>query len=328
MEKTMRLRVLLLAILSLLGVAWSAGASADDYPSRPITLVAPYSAGSGIDVLARLIANKLGPRLGQPVIVEDKPGAGSSIGSNFVARAAPDGYTLMLTSNPLTVLPALLKSLPFDPVTSFIHITEVCTGSMALVVNPKAMPVNSVEELVAKIKANPGKYNYGSAGIGTPHHLGMELFKKQFGLNIVHVPYRGSTGAMNDLLAGQVPVAMFPVNVVLPHVKDGKLRVLAVSGKGRSVLAPNTPTFQEAGLTNVDIPLYYLISGPAKLPAPIVKKLNTEFGAVLNDPDIRKQLLALGLVAQPSTPEAITALVKSETARWKSFLKEVHIEPK
>ena len=211
-------RALLYWITSCIALLWSPAAFAQPYPSRPVTLVVPYAAGSGVDVLGRILAANLAQRLGQPMIVDAKPGAGSVIGTDLVAKAQPNGYTLMLTTNVLPVLPALYKSVPFNPVSDFTHISKVATGSMALVVNPTALPVKSLDELVARARAQPGKLNYGSAGNGTPHHLGMELLKRQLGLDIVHVPYRGATGALTDLLSGQVPLAMFPVNVVLPHV--------------------------------------------------------------------------------------------------------------
>jgi tripartite-type tricarboxylate transporter receptor subunit TctC len=194
---------------------------------------------------------------------------------------------------------------------------------MALVVNPTALPVKTLDELVIRVRANPGKLNYASAGNGTPHHLGMELFKRQLGLDIVHVPYRGATGALNDLLSGQVPLAMFPVNVVLPHVKDGKLAVIAVSGKGRSVLAPDAPSFEELGLKNLDLDIYYFISAPAHLPHDVTARLNADIGGAVND--VRDQLLGLGLVAERSTPEAIADLVKSDVARWKEFIASANI---
>ena len=205
-------------------MAWSAEACAQPYPSRPITLVAPYAAGSGIDVMARMIAANLSPRLGQPIIVDDEPGAGSLIGTKFVAKSAPDGYTLMYTANLLPVLPGLYKSLPFDPVTDFTHISKVGTGGVALLVNPRVLPVKTLDELVARARAQPGKLNFSSSGNGTPHHLGMEALKDQFGLDIVHVPYRGSPAALNDLLAGHVHMALFPVNSSLAQIRSGDLR--------------------------------------------------------------------------------------------------------
>jgi tripartite-type tricarboxylate transporter receptor subunit TctC len=185
------------------------------------------------------------------------------------------------------------------------------------------LPIKSLDELVARARAEPGKLNYGSAGNGTPHHLGMELLKQKLALNIVHIPYKGATGALNDLLGGQVPLAMFPVNVVLPYVKDGKLAVIAVSGRGRSILAPEAPSFDELGLKNLDIDVYYLISGPAKLPPEITAKVNSEIAKTLND--VREPLLALGLVAEHSAPDALAALINVDVARWKELITSARI---
>jgi tripartite-type tricarboxylate transporter receptor subunit TctC len=320
----MQVRALVRA-LPVLAALWPAMAFSQTYPTRPITLVAPYSAGSGIDILSRVLAERLGTRLKQPIIVDNRPGAGGNLGTGYVAKAAPDGYTLLLTGNAFSVAPALYKSLPFDPLKDFTHIAEVATGSMALVVNPKVLPVTNLAELKAAALKNPGKLNYSSAGIGTPHHLGMELLKRQLGVDIVHVPYSGATGALNDLLAGHVQLAIFPVNVVLPYAKDGQLRVIAVSGKGRSQLAPQAPTFEEAGLKDLDIDLYYFVSGPAKMPPAITARLNSEVVATLNDPELRGRLLQLGLGPQSSTPEAVTSLVVEDVGRWKAFIKAAHI---
>jgi tripartite-type tricarboxylate transporter receptor subunit TctC len=316
-------RSLLLRVASCIALFWPTAAFAQPYPTRPITLVVPYAAGSGVDILARVLTANLGQRLGQPIIVEAKPGAGSVIGTDYVAKSVPNGYTLMLTTNVLPVLPALYKNVPFSPENDLTHISKIATGSMALVVNPAMLPIKSLDELVTRARAQPGKLNYGSAGNGTPHHLGMELLKRQLGLDIVHIPYKGATGALNDLLGGQVPLAMFPVNVVLPYVKDGKLAVIAVSGKGRSILAPEAPSFDELGLKNLDIDIYYLVSGPAKLPPEITEKLNFEIAGTLND--VRQPLLALGLVAERSTPDALGALIKSDVARWKELITSARI---
>jgi tripartite-type tricarboxylate transporter receptor subunit TctC len=306
-------------------VLWPVIAFAQGYPARPVTMVVPYSAGSGFDVLSRVIAEKLGARLHQPVIVDDKPGAAGNLGAGYVAKAAPDGYTLLVTGNAIAVAPALYKGLPFDPVKDFTYIAEVATGSMALVVNPKVLPVDNVAELKAAALKNPGKLNYSSAGIGTPHHLGMELLKKKLGLDIVHVPYSGATGALNDLLARHVELAMFPANVVMRFARSGRLRVIAVSGKARSQLAPDAPTFEEAGLKDVDIQLYYFVSAPAHLPPAIAAKLNSAIVAIVAEPDVREHLLKLGLIPQSSTPEAVTSLVTADTARWKAFIPAAHI---
>ena len=313
---------LLRQILFGIAMAWSAEACAQPYPSRPITLVAPYAAGSGIDVMARMIASNLSPRLGQPIIVDNKPGAGSLIGTEFVAKSAPDGYTLMYTANLLPVLPGLYKSLPFDPVTDFTHISKVGTGGVALLVNPRVLPVKTLDELVARARAQPGKLNFSSSGNGTPHHLGMEALKDQFGLDIVHVPYRGSPAALNDLLAGHVHMALFPVNSSLAQIRSGDLTVLAVSAKDRALFGLKAPSFEELGLKKFesDIEIYFLLSAPAKLPPEIAQRLNREIGIMLDTPEQRDRFLAMSVIPEQSTPEAISAQVDADVTRWKSFM--------
>ncbi|MDQ1450790.1 MAG: hypothetical protein QOK38_656 [Acidobacteriaceae bacterium] len=318
----MLLPALLRQILLCIAVVWSAEASAQAYPSRPIILVVPYAAGSGIDVMARMIASNLSPRLGQPIIVDNKPGAGSVIGSEFVAKSAPDGYTLMYTSNLLPVLPGLYKNLPFDPVTDFTHISKVGTGGVALLVNPQVLPVKSLDELVARARAQPGKLNFSSSGNGTPHHLGMEAIKDQFGLDIVHVPYRGSPAALNDLLAGHVHMALFPVNSSLEQIKSGNLTVLAVSAKDRALFGLKAPSFEELGLKNFesDIEIYFLLSAPAKLPPELAQRLNQEIGIMLETPDQRDRFLAMSVIPERSTREEISAQVAADVTHWKSFI--------
>ena len=318
----MLLPALLRQILLCIAVVWSAAASAQAYPSRPITLVAPYAAGSGIDVMARMIAANLSPRLGQPIIVDNKPGAGSVIGSEFVAKSAPDGYTLMYTSNLLPVLPGLYKNLPFDPVTDFTHISKVGTGGVALLVNPRVLPVKSLDELVARARAQPGKLNFSSSGNGTPHHLGMEALKDQFGLDIVHVPYRGSPAALNDLLAGHVHMALFPVNSALAQIRSGNLTLLAVSAKDRALFGLKAPSFEELGLKKFesDIEIYFLLSAPAKLPPEIAQRLNREIGIMLDTPEQRDRFLAMSVIPERSTREEISVQVAADVTRWKSFI--------
>jgi tripartite-type tricarboxylate transporter receptor subunit TctC len=309
-------------LLFCIALLWSAGAFAETYPSHSITLLVPYAAGSGIDVMARKISAYLSTRLGQPVVVDDKPGAGSVIGSEFVAKSAPDGYTLMYTSNLLPVLPAIHKNLPFDPVADFTHISKLGTGGMALLVNPRVLPVNSLAELVAKARAQPGKLNFSSSGIGTPHHLGMEALKDELGMDIVHVPYRGSPAALNDLLAGHVQLALFPVNSALQYIKSGALTVLAVSSKDRDFLGLKAPSFAELGLKKFesDIEIYFMLSAPAKLPSEIVQRLNREIATMLETPEERSQFLAMSVIPERSSAEEITAQVAADVPRWKNFI--------
>jgi tripartite-type tricarboxylate transporter receptor subunit TctC len=321
-EEAMLSPVLLRQVLFCVAVVWSADAFAQTYPSRPITLVVPYAAGSGIDVMARKISASLSPRLGQPIVIDNRPGAASVIGSEFVAKSAPDGYTLMYTANLLPVLPALYKKLPFDPVTDFTHISKVGTGGVALLVNPRVLPVKSLDELVAKARAQPGKLNFSSSGIGTPHHLGMEALKDQLGMDIVHVPYRGSPAALNDLLAGHVQLALFPVNSSLAYIKSGALTVLAISSKDRDSLGLKAPSFEELGLKKFenDIEIYFLLSAPAKLPSDIVQRLNREIATMLDTPEQRNQFLAMSVIPERSTPEEISAQVAADVTRWKGFI--------
>jgi tripartite-type tricarboxylate transporter receptor subunit TctC len=309
-------------ILICIAVAWSAEAAAQAYPSRPITLVVPLAAGSGVDVMARRIAAFVSPRLGQPILVDNKPGAGSIIGSEFVAKASPDGYTLMYNANLLPVMPGLYKNLPFDPVTDFTYISKVGIGGVALLVNPRVLPVKSLDELVARVRAEPGKLSFSSSGNGTPHHLGMEALKDQFGLDIVHVPYRGSPAALNDLLAGHVHMGMFPVNASLPQIRSGDLTVLAISTKDRALFGLKAPSFEELGLKKLqdDLEIYFLLSAPAKLPPEIVQLWNREIGTMLDTPEQRDRFLAMSVIPERSTPEAISAQVAADVARWKSFI--------
>ena len=316
-------------ILFCIALVWSADASAQAYPSRPITLVAPFAAGSGIDVMARMIAANLSPRLGQPIIVDNKPGAGSLIGTEFVAKSPPDGYTLMYTANLLSVLPGLYKNLSFDPGTDFTHISKVGTGGVALLVNPRVLPVKTLDELVARARAQPGKLNFSSSGNGTPHHLGMEALKDQLGLDLVHVPYRGSPAALNDLLAGHVHMALFPVNSSLAQIKSGDLTALAVSTKDRALFELKAPSFEELGLKKFesDIEIYFLLSAPAKLAPEIAQRLNREIGIMLDTPEQRDRFLAMSVIPERSTPEAISAQVAADVTRWKSFIAAHKITP-
>jgi tripartite-type tricarboxylate transporter receptor subunit TctC len=318
----MLLPALLRQILVCIAVVWSAEASAQTYPSRPVTLVAPFAAGSGIDVMARRIAANVSPRLGQPIIVDNKPGAGSVIGTEFVVKAAPDGYTLMLTASLLSVLPGLYKNLPFDPVTDFTHISKFGTGGVALLVNPRVFPVKSLDELVTRARAQPGKLSFSSSGNGTPHHLGMEALKDRFGLDIVHVPYRGSPAALNDLVAGHVHMALFPVNASLPQIKSGDLTVLAISTKDRALFDLKAPSFEELGLKQFesDIEIYFLLAAPAKLPSEITQRWNREIAIMLDTPEQRDRLLAMSVIPERSAPEAISAQVAADVTRWKNFI--------
>jgi len=311
-------RFLLLALALI-----SFNAAAQPYPSRPITLVVPYTPGTGIDIIARTVGPRLSERWKEAVIVDNKPGASGNIGAATVAKAPPDGYTLMVTVNTFTITPALYKSIPYDPVKDFAPVGRVANGNVALVVNAAALPVRNLEEL--KVAARERKLNYSSPGNGTPQHLAVELLKQRLGIDILHVPYKGAAQALTDLLGGQVQLAVLPVHTALPHARAGKLTVIAVSGESRSVLAPDSPSFAELGLKNLDIDLYFWIAGPAGLPREIVQKWNREIASILSAPEVRETLMKQGMVPAPGSPEEISAQIRADVERWKKFIAETGI---
>ena len=323
MNSRAALRVIAAATASL---AVALTASAQTYPDRPIRFIVPFTAGTGPDILARTLGEALAKRLGQPIVVENKAGASGNIGTDQVAKAAPDGYTILVTVTTFAMAPALYKPLPFDPINDFAPIGEVAVGNLALVVNP-ALKVATIPELVALAKTKPGALNYASPGNGTPQHLAMELFKQQMGVDIVHVPYKGSAGAVADVIANQVPMMIMPVHTALPYVAAGKLRILAVSGDKRSSFAPESPTFKEAGVRDYDIDLWYGLLSPARTPRAIIERLNNEIAAALGQNEIRESLVKQGLTPTTSTPEALGALIRADLARWKNLVTQAKIKP-
>src|SRR6516162_805650 len=316
----------LLILAAAMALAMTITAFAQTYPARPVRFIVPFTAGTGPDILARILGEAMAKRLGQPIVVENKPGASGNIGTDLVAKAAPDGYTILVTVTTFAMAPALYKPLPFDPVNDFVPIGEVAVGNLALVVNP-ALNVGTVAELVALAKAKPGALNYASPGNGTPQHLAMELFKQQMGVDIVHVPYKGSAGAVADVIANQVPIMIMPVHTALPYVAAGKLRILAVSGDKRSSFAPESPTFKEAGVRDYDIDLWYGLLSPARTPRAIIERLNNEIAAALGQNEIRESLVKQGLTPTTSTPEALGALIRADLARWKNLVTQAKIKP-
>jgi tripartite-type tricarboxylate transporter receptor subunit TctC len=318
---------MLIRILTALALCagFAAPAFAQAWPQRPVTIVVPYAPGTGIDIIARTLAPRLAERLGQGFVVDNKPGASGNLGADFVAKAQPNGYTMMITVNTFVITPALYKNLPYDPNADFTVAGKLATGNLALVVNPNALPVKTLDELVAYVKARPGKINYGSPGNGTPQHLALELLKQRLNLDIVHVPYKNAAAANTDLLGGQIQLAVLPVHTALPFAKAGRLNVIAVSGESRSVLAPDMPSFAEANLKNLDIDLYYWIAGPAGMPRDIVMRINREVAAILAMPDVRETLLKQGLIPATSTPEEITAVIRDDIGRWKKFISDAKI---
>ncbi len=315
----------LACVLALCCSLAPAAASAQGYPARPIRMVVPYTPGTGIDIIARTLGPHITQRWGQAVVVDNKPGLSGNIGADVVAKAQPDGHTLMVTVNTFTMTPALYSNLPYDPVRDFATVGRVATGNIALVVNPSALPVKTLDELAAVARARPGKLSYGSPGNGTPQHLAVELLKQRLKLDLLHVPYKGAAGALVDLLGGQVQLMVLPLHTVLPHARAGKLQVIAVSGESRSVLDPNLPSFAELGLKNLDIDLYFWIAGPARTPRDVILKWNQEVASILALADVRESLLKQGLVPSPSSPTEIAAQIKTDVGRWKKLITEMKI---
>ncbi|MDQ6882524.1 MAG: tripartite tricarboxylate transporter substrate binding protein [Pseudomonadota bacterium] len=291
---------------------------------RVITLVVPFTPGTGPDAIARIVGPRLGARLGASVVVENKAGASGNIGTDFVAKAKPDGSTLLATVNTFTITPALYKNLPYNPLADFAPIGKVAVSNIALVVNA-AVPAPNFEALLALARARPGGLNYGSPGSGTPQHLAMEVLKKRYGLDILHVPYKGAAGANTDLLGGQIQMAMLPVHTALPFVKAGKLRMLAVSGDTRSTFAPDIPSLGELGAGNVDLSLYFWLAAPAGMPADQVAHLNRELVAVLAIPEVKEMFAAQGLIPDTGSPAQIADTIRRDIERWKRFVAEQNI---
>jgi tripartite-type tricarboxylate transporter receptor subunit TctC len=311
----------LLVLFAALGLS-SAHAA---YPDRTVTLVVPFTPGSGSDIIARIIAPKLSERWKQPVIVDNKPGASGNIGANAVAKAAPDGYTLLMAINTLVMAPNMYKSVPFDPSTDFAPVMKMAVANFAIVVNPQ-IGAADFPGVIALAKAKPGQINFGSPGKGTTHHLGMELLMQQAGINMLHVPYRGISNATTDLIGGQVQIMFASVHSMLPNVKAGRLNMLAVTGATRSPIIPNVPTFKEFGMDFMDaVDSWYALLGPAKMAPDVVKSLQKDVSAVLAMPDVAEQMAAQGLTVQTSSAEALGTLVKSDFARWRKIIEDAKI---
>ncbi len=312
----------LIAILLLFGAAGTGSAQAQ-YPNRPIKLVVPFTPGTGIDILARTWGQKLQEKLKSPVVIENRPGASGNIGTEAVAKAQADGYTLLFTATTLVQSAVLFKSVPYDP-KGMTPIGLAAIGNLSLVANP-SVPAKNVAELVALAKAQPGKLNYASPGNATPHHLAMELLKLHFGVNLVHVPYKGTAGAVTDLLGGQIQLMFLPVHVALPQVLAGKLNMLASGGAQRSPVTPDVPSLAEAGVKDIDVDIWYALLGPAGLPRDVVALLNAELASILHDPETRAGLLKQGLAPKTGTPAELSKLIDTDLERWGRVVREARI---
>jgi putative tricarboxylic transport membrane protein len=291
---------------------------AADYPSKAIKLVVPYAPGGGADSVARIVARKVSEDIGQPIVIENKGGAGSIVGTEVVAKAEPDGYTLLLgQSGPISINPAVYKNLPYDPVKDFTPVTMTTAYPYILVVNSE-LPAKSLQEFVALAKSKPGAMNYGSTGVGAANHLVAELFNSKAGIKMTHVPYRGTALAVGDLLAGQLTMVFGDPISVLPHIKSGKLRALAVTSLERSPIAPEVPTVAESGYPGFEALAWHGILAPARTPPAIVRKLSEEIAKALGDPETKALLVNQAMQTVGSTPEEFAAFIQKDIAIWKA----------
>lgn len=295
------------------------------WPRRPVRLISPFSAGSTVDTMARLIAVPLAELLGQPVIVENRGGAGGNLGVDAVAKAAPDGYTLGIgTTGPLAINPFLMEKVPFDPVKDFAPVALLANGPNVLVSSP-ALPARDVPELLALLRASPGKYSYGSAGVGSTGHLAGELFRLKAGVDIVHVPYKGNQEALTDVLAGQTAMTFSGLQPLLPHIQAGRLRALMVAGDQRLAAIAAVPTAAEAGLAGAEVMPWYGAIAPARTPPDIVSKLNGAFNQVMAQKEIAERFRATGSEPDTGSPARFAELIASDGRRWSEVIRRAHI---
>jgi tripartite-type tricarboxylate transporter receptor subunit TctC len=316
------LPVVMLATAGTMSVCSPARAQADNYPNHPIRLIVPFPPGGGNDNVARPIAQKVGQLLGQPIIIENKPGAGTTIGAEYTARSTADGYTLVIGSIGSHVLaPYLYKSLHYDPVKDFAPISLLATAPNILVVG-KNSKFNTLAELVSAARAAPGKYTYASPGVGTPAHLAAEIFKTQAGINLLHVPYKGGANYLPDIIADRVDLVFDTTTSSVPMVKTGQTKGLAISRKTRMADLPNVPTFAEAGYPAYDTGSWYGVLAPAGTPRPVVDKLSAAFAQALQDPTISSYLKGLGADPVGSTPEQFADFLKNESAKYGKVIKD------
>ena len=298
------------------------GAWAQSYPAKPIRFIVPFPPGGSADILARAIGQKAGEGLGQSLVVENRPGAGTAIGAEALAKSPADGYAVMIgTVSSHAINPALNPKLTYDPVKDFTPISLVASIPFAMIVHP-SVPAKSVRELISLAKSKPASLNYSSAGNGTSNHLAGELLKSMAGIDIVHIPYKGSAPALNDLVAGQVSLMFDLVLTAAPHVKSGAVRGLAVTGAKRSSALPDLPTVAESGVPGYEVSAWFGIFAPAEVPQPVVQRLNAEFVKALQQPDLRQRLASQGAEPLTSTPDEFSAYLRSEIAKWAKVVKD------
>lgn len=320
MKKPSRISQVLLCAMAAIG--FHCAAFAENYPNTTVAVVVPWPPGGPSDIAARPVAKRLTEKLGHPFVIDNRGGGGGNIGSAAVARANPDGNTLLITSSaPIVINPSLYKKMAFDPAKDLVPITNLLRVPLVLVANA-SIPANTLPELIAYIKAQKGQFSYASAGNGTPQHMTGELFRNVTKLDMTHVPYKGSAPAISDLLGGHVPVMFDSTIAIMPHIKSGKVKVIAVSGARRSSLLPNVPTFAESGYPALVSYAWYGFFAPAGTPKPIVNKLNAETLKIMKEPEFKKVLAETGSDFVGDTPENFAAFVRDESVKWSKVVKE------
>jgi tripartite-type tricarboxylate transporter receptor subunit TctC len=315
-----------LAAALLAAVSTAGSAAAQPYPARPLRIIIPFSPGGATDTPARLIAQRLPESIGQPVIIDNRPGAGSALGSEIVAKAQPDGYTLLLTGTPFAAISTLYGNLRFDPARDFVAVMQVASAPNVLAVHP-SLPVRSVKELVAAAQARPGGIDYASGGSGGAQHLFMSLLLSMARINMTHVPYKGSGPATVDLLGGQVKVGLPGVAIAIPHVKAGRLVPLGVTSAQRVSLMPDVPSIAEAGVPGYDATVWFGLLAPRGTPSAAIARLHAEISKVIRQPEVESGYLATGTLPVTSTPAEFDAFVKAEIAKWGRVIREAGIKP-
>ena len=319
---TLRLAVLVLALLQ---APFSAAQPADSYPSKPVRFILPFPPGGGTDILGRLIAERLSAQLGQPVVTENRGGAGGNVGTEAAARSAPDGYTIVLVAPSLAISPSLYSKINYDPVKDFVPVSLVATVPNVMITQP-SLPVQNLSEFIAYVKGKPGALNFGSGGAGTSNHLAGELFNLVTGAKLVHVPYKGVNLAMQDVLAGNVHLVFIGIPAAAPHIKAGKLRALALVAPQRSSALPDVPTVAEAGLRDFEVTTWYGVLAPAGTPKNVVTRLNTELVKIMHSAELKDKLAATGTEPLTSTPEEFAAYIQREIAKWGEVIRKAGVK--
>lgn len=313
-------------IAAAVAIATHTAAQAQDYPTKAVRLIIGFAPGGPADAIGRLFGEKLNRHWGQPVIPEYRPGAGGNIASHFTAQSAPDGYTLLLAPNSHVINGALYTNLTYDPIKDFTPIIQIAYYSLVIVAN-RNVPVHNVKDLVAFAKANPGKATFGSAGVGTPTHLANELFRREAGIDLVHVAYKGAAPATTDLLGGQIQFMFNNPLSALPHVKSDRLRAIGTTGLVRSATFPEVPTVAESGYPGFEVGTWYALIGPAGMPKEVISKIASDVAAITKMSDVRERLLAQGIETRSSTPEQLGQIMKSEFEKWSQLIRAANIKP-